>query len=415
MHKQDKYFMSIALELAKLGNPSPNPYVGAVLVGPGGFARQYLVNKHYCCGIGSRRSSVTCSESRVSGLEKQIIGKGFHKRAGLPHAEVEAINSVRDKSRIKGSTLYVTLEPCSHYGKTPPCTDAILKYGIKKVICSVEDPTKKVNGIEILRKKGVKVEVGLLEKESRELNEIFFHYSKTNLPFVAIKVATSKDKKIGFIGKRTKITGSEADAFTHKLRSKYEAILVGINTVLVDNPQLTSRIKKHTNKFASSRSVNTLPDGRNPKRIILDPELKIPLSAKVLHHTNKFASSRSVSTLPEDANVTIVTLNRADKTKRKQLERKGISFITFKRKINLHSLLKTLGKQNITSILVEGGAKTHKEFIKSKLVNKFYLFISPRILGNKNTLPLFDGLKPKLKINEKIKLGRDNLIIAKPC
>lgn len=343
--KKDRYFMSVALELAKQGNPSPNPYVGAVLV-----------------------------------KNNQILGKGFHKRAGLPHAEVEAINSVKDKSKIRGSTLYVTLEPCSHYGRTPPCTNTILKYKIKRVVCSVEDPTKKIKGIEILRKKGIKAEVGLLEKESRELNEIFFHYSKTNLPFIAIKVALSKDKKIGFIGKRTKITGSKADEVVHQLRSKYDAILVGIHTILVDNPQLTSRIDQ----------------GRDPKRIILDPHLKIPINAKVL----------------SNANVTIVTLASADQSKKKKLERKGISLITFNKKINLLSLLKTLRKQGITSILVEGGAKTHKKFIQSKLVNKFYLFISPKILRNKNTLPLFDGLKPKLKIKEKIRLGRDTLFVA---
>ncbi len=348
MNKQDKHIISIALELAKQGNPSPNPYVGAVLVKDG-----------------------------------KIIGKGFHIRAGLPHAEIEAINSVKDKSKIKGSTLYVTLEPCSHYGLTPPCTDAILKYGIKKVICSVEDPTKKVKGIEILRKKGVQVETGLLEKEARELNEIFFHYSKTNLPFVAVKVAMSKDKKIGFIGKQTKITGSVVDLFVHKLRSKYDAILVGINTILIDNPELTSRVKK----------------GKNPRRIILDPDLKTPITAKVL----------------QDANVTIVTTNLANKQKKKLLEKKRVVVWTIgKNKINLKKLLKKLGKFGITSLLVEGGAKTHKEFLKSKLINKFYLFISTRTLGNKNTIPLFDGLKPKLKIKEKKKLGKDTLIVAEP-
>ncbi|MDD5022540.1 MAG: bifunctional diaminohydroxyphosphoribosylaminopyrimidine deaminase/5-amino-6-(5-phosphoribosylamino)uracil reductase RibD, partial [Candidatus ainarchaeum sp.] len=188
MNNQDKYFMSIALELAKKGFPSPNPYVGAVIV-----------------------------------KNNKIIGKGFHKRAGLPHAEIEAINSVKNKSLIKGSILYVTLEPCSHYGKTPPCTAAIIKYSISKVIFGVKDPTTKVKGEEVLRKNKIITASSLLSKESENLNEVFFHYTKKHLPFIALKVASSSD---GFISKKcqkTNITGKAAKLFSHKLRSKYDA------------------------------------------------------------------------------------------------------------------------------------------------------------------------------------------------
>lgn len=336
--------MSIALELAKKGNPSPNPFVGAVIVKKG-----------------------------------KIIGKGFHKKAGLPHAEVEAINSVKDKLKIKGSTLYVILEPCSHYGKTPPCTNLILKYKIKRIVCAVKDPTRKIKGIEILRKKGLEVKVGVLEKEARKLNEIFFHYSKTNKPFVAIKAAASADNKIGLPGKRVKITGKKSDMFVHKLRSKYDAILVGSNTVLIDDPKLTSRI----------------PGGKDPRRIILDGALRTSLNLRVFL----------------DSNVTIVTLSSVNKNKIKLLEKKGIEVLILgKNKINLKLLLKKLGKKGITSLLVEGGSKIHKSFLEQNLVNKIYLFKSKKKIGKKG-IPLFNGFKPKFKTNYKINIGSDTLII----
>lgn len=348
MKNKDNYFMSMAIKLARKGNPSPNPYVGAVLVKNG-----------------------------------EIIGKGYHRRAGLPHAEIEAINSVKDKSQITGSVLYVTLEPCSHYGKTPPCTTTIIKNEIGEVVFAVKDPTKTTNGEELLKKHKIRVRKGILEKEAELINEIFFHYSKTGLPFVAIKTAVSSDKKIGLINKRVKLTGEKANKYTHNLRSKYDSILVGINTIIIDNPKLTSRTKR----------------GRDPLRIILDSELSIPLNSNALN----------------DGNILIITTSLAPKNKLSLLKKNKFEILVLgKNKINLKILLKKLGKKGITSIMVEGGARIQESFLKQNLVNKLYVFTSPKKIGKKG-IPLFNGFKPKnLSLYLKRSFGKDILRIYYP-
>ncbi len=347
MKKQEKCFMSIALYLADKGFPSPNPYVGAVLV-----------------------------------KDNKIIGKGFHKKAGMHHAEIEAINSVKNKSKIAGSTLYVTLEPCSHYGKTPPCTDAILKYKIKKVVFAAKDPTKKIKGEEILKKNKIIVVSKVLEKEAKKQNEIFFHYSKTKKPFVAIKAASTKDGFIGCIHKTRKITNKLSDKFSHKLRSKYDAILVGANTVILDNPYLTSRVLPY----------------KNPLRIVLDNSLKIPPNSNIL----------------KDKNVLVATTNRADERKLLFLRKKGFEVAVLgKNIVNLRKLLVYLGKRGITSLLVEGGSKIHEAFLKERLANKIYLFISKKQL--RQGVLLFNNYQLKDYYTDQIQIfGSDTLNILYP-
>jgi len=347
MSEPENLYISIALKLAKQGNPSPNPYVGAVLVKDG-----------------------------------KIIGKGYHKQAGFPHAEIEAINSVKNKSKIKGSTLYVTLEPCSHYGKTPPCTTSIIKYGIKKVVISSIDPNPKVNGIKILRKKGIIVKTGILKKEADKLNEVFLKYIKTKIPFIILKSAMSKDKKIAYENGNSKwITGSKTRKFVHILRSKYDAILVGIGTVLKDDPKLTSRI----------------PNGKDPHRIILDSKLQIPSNARVF----------------DSKNVTIVTTSKSSPHKRKKLMKKSRIWIIGKSKVNIKKLLKKLGQTGITSVLVEGGSEINTSFLKQKLVDKFYFFFSQKLIGKKG-IPAFKTKFPKYLLSSKTKFNKDLMIEAYP-
>ena len=240
MQSDDEKFMSRALLLAAKGEGrvSPNPLVGAVLVKDG-----------------------------------KIIGEGCHEFFGGPHAEVNAIKDAESKgASTRGSTLYITLEPCSHSGglkKTPPCVPLIIKSGIKRVAIAAEDKNPEVKGIEQLKFAGIKVKAGVLAREAETQNEAFLKYISTGKPFVALKMAQSEDGKIGCTGKsNVRISGKEFDAYCHLLRNRYDAILVGVNTVIADNPQLTCRMK----------------GGRNPVRIIMDSHLRTPLNAKVLHN-----------------------------------------------------------------------------------------------------------------------------------
>jgi len=293
--KNDEYFINETLRLAKkaIGWTNPNPMVGAVIVKNG-----------------------------------QIIARGYHKRAGLPHAEIEALRVA--KNSVQGATLYVNLEPCNHYGRTPPCTDAIIQAGIKRVVCSMLDPNSKVHGrgIAKLKQAGISVSMGLREKESRVLNEAFFTFHKKKRPFVAIKFAASLDGKIAtYAGDSKWITNQKARLFARKLRGEYQAILVGINTVMRDNPHLGVRS----------------PGKRDPLRIILDSNLQIPLNFKVLR----------------DNNVLIATTIHASKYKKKLLAKRGVPILTFKSKsIPMKKLLSSLWRRGIVSILAEGGGET---------------------------------------------------------
>ncbi len=325
---EDLYFIRETLKLAKkgLGWVNPNPMVGAILVKDG-----------------------------------KVIAKGYHKKSGLPHAEIEAIKSC--KKSPKGAALYINLEPCTHFGKTPPCVDAIIKAGIGKVVFATLDPNPTVSGkgLAKLEKAGIKTKVGILENEARKLNETFFTIHQKKRPFIAIKFASSLDGKIATsLGDSKWITNGKARQFARELRGAYQAILVGINTVLKDNPNLDVRIKGK----------------KDPLRIILDPTLKIPLKSNVL----------------KDTNILIATTENADQGKKKALEKKGVNFFVFKGKsIPLSDLLDKLGEKEIISILVEGGGKVLGSFVDEKLVDKAYVFHAPIIIGGEKSISAIKG------------------------
>lgn len=352
--QNDIYFLKEALKLAKkgLGWASPNPMVGAIIVKNG-----------------------------------HIIGKGFHQKAGLPHAEIEALNSLTEDP--KGSTLYVNLEPCSCFGKTPPCINKIIESGIKQVVCCTLDPNPKVNGKgkALLEKAGVEVFAGVLEIEAKLLNEAFFTFHQKKRPFVAIKFATSLDGKMATQSGDSKwITNKKARIYARNLRGAYQAILVGIKTILADNPSLDTRIKGR----------------KNPLRIILDPTLQIPLDAKVLR----------------DENVLIVASSKTAMSKRKKLEEKGFTVLVISsNNFPVQELLSALKEREIISILVEGGGKTLGSFVDSKIVDKVYAFHAPLIIGGEKSVII--GGKGVQNIEESIRLTKlsfkrfdDNFLIS---
>lgn len=324
----DEIFLKETLRLAQRGAgwTSPNPMVGTVIVKKG-----------------------------------KIIGWGYHKKIGNPHAEIEALNSSRGS--IKGATLYVNLEPCIHYGKTPPCVKQIIIAGITRVVCSTIDPNPKVNGMGIkkLKEAGINVEVGILEHEARKLNEAFFTFHEKKRPFVALKFAASLDGKIATkTGDSKWITNEEARDFARQLRGNYQAVLVGIGTITADNPHLGARQKGK----------------REPLRIILDGTLKIPLDSLVLR----------------DSNVLIVTTNKSDKEKKLKLMNKDIDILEFKsEKISISEVLEELYKREIISVLVEGGGSVLGSFADAKMADKVYAFHAPIIIGGQKAVNAFNG------------------------
>lgn len=326
MKKNDTFYMQKALSLAKKGlfQTSPNPCVGAIIV-----------------------------------KNNKIIGQGYHKKAGQDHAEIAALKNCKEP---KNATLYLTLEPCCHHGKTPPCTDEIIKSGIRKVVIAMKDPNPLVNGkgIQKLKNARIKIKTGILEKEAKDLNQAYAKYIKTGLPFVTLKIAMSLDGKIATESGESKwITCLESRKYAHKLRSQSDAILTGINTILKDNPHLGVRYVK----------------GKDPLRIILDSKLRIPLNSKVLR----------------DKNVLLVTTNACNKQKLLKLKKENYRIKIFNKKINLKNLLKYLGKEKITSILVEGGSEINGSFINNKLADKICCFIAPKIIGGNKAKTAIGG------------------------
>lgn len=323
--KYDKKYMARCLQLAKsgIGYVAPNPMVGAVLV-----------------------------------YEQKIIGEGFHRKYGEPHAEVNCINSVNkeNKSLIDRSTMYVSLEPCSHYGKTPPCTDLILKNNIKKVVIGCKDINEKVSGrgIRKLQEAGVNVVTGVLEKECIELNKRFFTFHQKKRPYIVLKWAQSEDRKIGYEnGKRVLISNEYSNRLVHKWRSEEAAIMVGTRTAIMDNPSLTARLWK----------------GKNPVRILIDNKLALPSTIKLFD--------------TESETIVINTIKNS-------LE-KNIEFIKIEPGYSPGQLLVRLYESEIQSILVEGGAKTLQLFIDNGLWDE------ARIITNKK-MTLEKGIdSPKLK------------------
>ena len=357
----DSFYMNLALNLARgtLGQTSPNPVVGAVVVKDG-----------------------------------QIIGMGAHLRAGEPHAEVHAIQMAGDQ--VKGSTLYVTLEPCSHYGKTPPCSDLIIKSGVKKVFVAATDPNPLVagTGIERMTKAGIEVKVGILQEEARDLNKIFFYNIQTGLPYVTLKSAVSLDGKTATVTGESKwITGEESRADVHHLRHQHDGIMVGINTVLKDNPSLTTRL---------------LVGGKNPIRIILDTHLRTPLDAQVI--------------IDQQAPTWIVTGAEVDQNRVSQFSELGIEVLKMEsQKISIKEMIVVLGKRGITSLFVEGGAEVHGSFLKEHAFQQIITYIAPKLIGGKNAPTSFGGQgiehiaeAVSLNIKQVDRIGSDIRIIAEP-
>jgi len=291
----------------------------------------------------------------------RIVGQGWHRQAGTPHAEINALQQAGDLAQ--GATMYVTLEPCSHYGRTGPCADALIATGIKKVVVAMNDPNPLVagRGIKKLREVGIEVVEGVLAAEAAILNEIFIKYISTQMPFVVLKSAMSLDGKIAaYTGHSQWITGPESRERVQKLRDCYDAILVGIGTVLADNPSLTTRLPYK---------------GKNPLRIIVDSMARTPLDAHVL--TDGLAPT------------IIVVTDKAPENRINALSACGAEVLVAKAKqggVDLRQLFKALTRKDITSILIEGGASINASVLAENLVDKIYWFIAPKIIGGKGAL-----------------------------
>ncbi|WP_251860237.1 bifunctional diaminohydroxyphosphoribosylaminopyrimidine deaminase/5-amino-6-(5-phosphoribosylamino)uracil reductase RibD [Clostridium sp. Marseille-Q2269] len=355
------FYMEKALDLAKKGDGkvNPNPKVGTIIV-----------------------------------KDNKIIGKGYHKYFGGPHAEVYALKEAGAKA--KGATLYVTLEPCSHYGKTPPCAEAIVKAGITKVLIAMEDPNPLVRGkgIDILKENNIEVITGIMEKDSKKLNEVFIKYITKTEPFVVLKTASTLDGKIATkTGESKWITGVEARYKVHDIRNDLSGIMVGIGTILKDNPMLTTRID----------------GGKDPKAIIIDSKLRIPLEAKIIKTIN-------------GRNIYIATTKSHNNLcKKNELKKLGVKILELEEneegKVPLKKLMKLLGKEEIDSILLEGGSTLNFSALKEDIVDKVMCFIAPKIIGGEDSKSMIGGtgvedLKDSFNLNNlKIeKIGRDILI-----
>lgn len=289
----------------------------------------------------------------------RIIGEGYHRYFGGDHAEIDALKNLTESP--EGSTLYINLEPCCHFGKTPPCTEALIKNRIKKVVAAMADPNPAVSGrgFKELRKAGIEVEIGPLEKESREINQPYLTRLKERRPFIALKIAQSLDGKIAtHTGQSKWITGEKARTFGRRLRFEYDAILVGINTVLNDKPSLNYRTAGITRDLLARKRY---------LKIILDSEARLPLQTKIWEEASR---------------VVVAVTKKAPAGRLRCLEKKGAQILVAgSQKVNLKKLLGFLYNQEVGSILVEGGAATNGSFIDAGLVDRVYFFQAPLIIG----------------------------------
>ncbi|MBI4352734.1 MAG: bifunctional diaminohydroxyphosphoribosylaminopyrimidine deaminase/5-amino-6-(5-phosphoribosylamino)uracil reductase RibD [Candidatus Omnitrophica bacterium] len=360
---KDVFFMRRAIGLARrgVGRVHPNPLVGAVVVKGG-----------------------------------RIIGEGAHEKFGGPHAEVCAIGSA--KANPAGSTLYVTLEPCDHFGKTPPCTDFILQKGVRKVVVAAKDPNPLVSGkgLRRLRKKGVRVVTGVLEKEALELNKDFRHWIRKRMPYVTVKVAQSLDGKIATrTGLSRWITGREARLWGHQLRAFSDAVLVGVNTLLKDDPRLDVRLPKGREGRQSA-----------PARVVLDSSLRTPPQARLFSKGTR--------------GPVILAVTKKAAKKRIGLFKGKAEILWVKEKggrVDLRSLFEMLGKRGIVRVLIEGGGETIASAFAERLVQEAYFLIAPKILGGRKAAPSVGGkgagtLKEALSLDkvEARFLGKDLLV-----
>ena len=347
-------YMKRALELAKkgAGHTSPNPMVGCVVVKDG-----------------------------------RIVTEGYHERYGEFHAERNALT--RCEEDLTGAEMYVTLEPCCHQGNTPPCTDIIIERSIGKVYVGSMDPNPKVagKGVKILQEHGIEVETGVLEKECLALNEIFFYYITTGMPYVAMKYAMTLDGKIASCTGDSKwVTGETARHHVHELRKQYSAILAGIGTVLADDPMLNCRIE----------------EGVDPVRVVCDSSLRIPLSSQLV---------KTAGDIP-----VIVAYAKENPEKEKALLQAGVELISAGRdgRVDLAVLMRKLGKRKIDSVLVEGGGAIHGSLLKSGLVQKIFCYLAPKLIGGREAGSPVEGdgfsrMKDALPVTEMeiLSLGED--------
>ena len=342
----------------------------------------------------------------------KIIGQGWHRRAGARHAEIEALNDAEQKGHSpRGATLYVTLEPCSTYGRTPPCTDAIVAAGIRRVVVGATDPNPDHAGraFEILKRAGVAVTHGVAAGDCARLNEAFNHWIVNRTPFVTVKAAMTLDGKIATASGESKwITGEKARDHGMKLRQGADAILVGINTVLADDPGLILRARN------TERGART--DGKLRRRIILDAQARTPLTAKVVTDEHaaettivvtEYAPGNRVAALAKRANVVVASPAKS------KLE-------TRKSKIDLHWLLKRLGAENVTSLLVEGGGEVNASFLLGGLAHRVAFYYAPKVLGGRDARKAVAGEGVKrleeivqLREIEWLRFGPDLLLTAR--
>ena len=341
----DEIFMRRAIELAKmgLGRTNPNPLVGAVIV-----------------------------------KEGAVIGEGYHHVYGDLHAERDAIKNCKEKGNDPaGATIYVTLEPCSHFGKQPPCIHAVKEAGISKVVIGSRDPNPLVNGkgTRWLRENGIEVIEDFLREECDSLNEIFFHYINTKTPFVALKYAMTMDGKIATkTGESKWISGEKSREHAHSLRNKYTCIMAGIGTVLADDPMLNCRIA----------------GGRNPVRVICDSSLKIPLESNIVKTAKDIptiVACTRIATVDSKENADINTCTRADKIA--ALQKAGIEvFTTDGDKVDLKTLMTHLAEKKLDSVLIEGGGEINFSALNAGIVNKVYAYIAPQCFGGSAKSPV---------------------------
>ncbi|OGP11758.1 MAG: riboflavin biosynthesis protein RibD [Deltaproteobacteria bacterium RIFCSPLOWO2_12_FULL_43_16] len=320
--------MAIALARKGIGKTSPNPAVGAVIVKNG-----------------------------------RIVGRGYHRKAGLAHAEINALREAGIKA--KGADIYITLEPCNHFGRTPPCAEAIVRAGIKNIFIGMKDPNPLVagKGITRLKNAGIKVETGILEQECKYINEAYIKYIITKTPFVTLKLASTLDGKIATASGESKwITGETARRYAHRMRAEADAVMVGIGTVIADDPELTVRLVK----------------GKNPVRIVVDSRLRMPANAKIL---NQHKGSVIIATIKKKSQESEV---RNQEKKIKALNASGADVLLLHSrngKVDLKALMKELGKREITSLIIEGGGSLAASAIKEGIVDKITIFVAPKFFG----------------------------------
>lgn len=356
-----QFYMNLAVQLAQsvVGQTSPNPSVGCVVVKNG-----------------------------------RILGMGAHMKAGEPHAEVNALKQAGEEA--DGADLYVTLEPCSHTGRTPPCADLIIEKKIKRVYIASLDPNPIVagNGVAKLRDAGIIVDFGICEQQAKDLNKCYFHFMKTRKPYVTLKTAVTFDGKTAASSGDSKwITSEDARLDVHRYRNRHDAILVGVNTVIHDNPHLTTRLPQ---------------GGKNPIRIVLDTHLNIPLRSNLL--------------IDKAATTIIVCGRQADKEKRAAIEQKGVQVKMMPGDtIEIEPLLDWLGEEQILSVFVEGGSTVHSSFVDAGCFQEIVMYMAPKLLNDREGMLAFSGM-PKQLMKESIpfafksveQIGPDIKIVAEP-